>query len=77
MLVALSSDVMANGANPNANPKCGKTINIYYGGSVHSATVYDTCPTCSGGSIDLTEALFKAVAPNGDGRVHDVSWSFA
>lgn len=76
-LVAIAADVMQNGANPNDNPNCGKTINIYYNGNTHTATVYDTCPTCSGGSLDLTQELFQKVAPDGDGRVHGVSWSFA
>jgi len=76
-LVALAADVMDNGANPNDNPKCNMTINIYYNGETHSAIVCDTCPTCSGGSIDVTQELFMKVAPNGNGRVHGVSWSFA
>jgi len=76
-LVALAADVMANGANPNDNPKCGKTINIYYQGKTHTGTVVDTCPECQGGSIDVTQVLFEAVAPHGDGRVHGVQWSFA
>lgn len=76
-LVAIASDVMQNGPNPNDNPKCGQTINIYYNGNTHTGTVYDTCPTCDGGSIDLTQELFNQVAPDGDGRVHGVSWSFA
>lgn len=76
-LVALAPADMANGANPNANPHCGKTINIYYNGAVTTATVHDTCPGCATGSIDVTDTLFAKVAPNGDGRVHGVSWSFA
>jgi hypothetical protein len=76
-LVAIAADVMQNGANPNDNPNCGKTINIYYNGMTHTGTVFDTCPTCDGGSLDLTQELFLKVAPDGDGRVHGVSWSFA
>jgi len=76
-LVAVAADTMQNGANPNSNPLCGKKINIYYNGNVHQGTIYDTCPTCYGGSLDLTQTLFQQVAPNGDGRVHGVSWSFA
>lgn len=75
-LVAIAPGIMANGANPNANPKCGQKIEISYQGNTHVATVFDTCPGCSGGSIDLTEGLFKKVAPNGDGRVSGVSWRF-
>jgi hypothetical protein len=77
LVVALSHLDMNNGANPNNNPLCGKMINIYYNGNVHSARVFDTCPVCAAGSLDLTQALFDAVAPGGDGRVHGVSWSFA
>jgi hypothetical protein len=77
LVVALSHLDMNNGANPNNNPLCGTMINIYYNGGVHSARVFDTCPVCAAGSLDLTEALFNAVAPGGDGRVHGVSWSFA
>jgi hypothetical protein len=76
-LVALAKSDMANGANPNANPKCGKQINIYYNGAVHTATIHDTCPECTAGSLDLTKSLFDAVAPGGDGRVHGVTWSYA
>lgn len=76
-VVALSHLDMNNGANPNNNPLCGTMININYNGATHSARVFDTCPTCSEGSLDLTNALFLAVAPEGDGRVTGVSWSFA
>jgi expansin (peptidoglycan-binding protein) len=77
MLVAPSYLDMANGANPNANPKCGQKINIYYNGQVTQATIFDTCPSCAEGSLDLSPSLFQAVAPNGDGRVHGVTWSYA
>jgi hypothetical protein len=68
---------MNNAGNPNANPNCGRMINIYYNGAVHQGKVHDTCPECLSGSIDVTDTLFKIVAPNGDGRVHGVSWSWA
>lgn len=76
-IVALPADVMQNGDNPNDNPNCGKTIYISYQGNIHGAIVYDTCPTCLGGSIDSTKQLFLKVAPDGDGRVSGVSWWFA
>jgi hypothetical protein len=76
-LVAINHIDMANGANPNSNPHCGKQINIYYNGNMHTATVFDTCPVCAEGSIDVTNELFLKVAPSGDGRVHGVSWSWA
>lgn len=76
-LVAINAPDMANGINPNLNPHCGKTINIYYNGATHTATVFDTCPACAAGAIDVTNELFLKVAPDGNGRVHGVSWSWA
>jgi hypothetical protein len=76
-VVALSVSMMANGANSNGNPKCGKTVLLTYNGVTTPAKVYDTCEGCADQDLDLSPALFKIVAPNGDGRVHGVSWSFA
>ncbi|KAE9964261.1 hypothetical protein BLS_008504 [Venturia inaequalis] len=77
-LVAMNKPDMANGVNPNNNPNCNKYINIYYNGAgPFLGKVVDTCPECVSGAIDVTDSLFKAVAPSGDGRVHGVSWSWA
>lgn len=77
-LVAMNKPDMANGANPNLNPHCNQYINIYYNGvGPIKGKVVDTCPECVSGAIDVTDSLFTAVAPNGDGRVHGVSWSWA
>ena len=76
-VVALSKLDMKNGVNPNANPLCGTMINIYSDTGVHQARVFDTCPVCASGALDVPEKLFKAIAPNGDGRVSGISWSFA
>lgn len=70
MIVAISANLITG----NKPAYCGKTITISYGGQTHQATIQDTCPSCATGALDMTPALFKAVAPNGDGRVHDVSW---
>lgn len=77
-IVALPHGIMTpqNGANPNNNPLCGSMITITYNGASHQAEVVDTCGGCEGGSIDLSPTLFEKVAPNGDGRVSGVSWSF-
>ena len=76
MLVALSSADMKNGANPNNNPLCHQTVMITYGGQTHQATVYDTCPTCAEGSIDMTQTLFNMYAPTSEGRLHGATWTF-
>jgi hypothetical protein len=73
-VVALAIPVMANGANPNNNPLCGKTITITYQGATHQGVVYDTCAGCAAGNIDLSAGFFKTVFPAGDGRVSGVSW---
>lgn len=75
-IVALSTAMMGGGANPNANPKCGSKIGIFNpnSGLYIEATVVDTCQACADHDIDVDEATFKAVAPNGDGRVHGVDW---
>lgn len=73
-VVALSHVDMNNGPNPNENPLCGREISIHYNGNAYQAQIWDTCPSCDSGSLDLPQPLFDAIAPDGDGRVHDVSW---
>lgn len=77
-IVALSVPMMKNGANPNANPLCGKTITIFNPTTYTTtqATVVDTCKACAYGDIDMSPTLFTTVAPAGDGRVHGIKWSF-
>lgn len=75
-VVALSTQMMSGGANPNANAKCGSKIGIFNpnSGLYVEATVVDTCEACAEYDIDVDQATFSAVAPNGDGRVHGVDW---
>ncbi|KAL8781513.1 MAG: hypothetical protein Q9213_005962 [Squamulea squamosa] len=75
-VVALSVDTMKNPANPNANFKCGSWIGIWnpYTKEKYSAKIVDTCQACKKGDIDVSPALFKKIAPNGNGRVHGINW---
>ena len=75
---ALSVAMMANGPNPNTNPKCQTTITLFnpITGSSTQATVVDTCQACAYEDVDLSPSLFETVAPTGDGRVHNINWSF-
>jgi len=75
-IVALSIPMMANGANPNANPKCFSRIKIRNpeSGQVVEAMVVDTCVGCKGEDLDASPGLFGRVAPGGDGRVEGVEW---
>ncbi|KAK4549891.1 hypothetical protein LTR36_005192 [Oleoguttula mirabilis] len=75
-IVALPHVMMNNPANPNNNPLCGTYITISYAGSTHQAKIVDTCMGCDNAAIDLSPTLFTAVAPDGNGRVHDVEWWF-
>ncbi|KAL8627694.1 hypothetical protein Q9189_006591 [Teloschistes chrysophthalmus] len=76
LVVALSIPMMGNGANPNNNPKCGSWIGIWnpVTKTKHEAQVVDTCFACQYTDIDVSPALFKLVAPDGDGRVHGIDW---
>lgn len=75
MQIALPVGLM--GDQSNGNPYCGRSVSIKTpnGGTV-SATVGDKCMGCQGDSIDMTNALFAAALPNGDGRVSNVEWWF-
>jgi len=76
-IVALSTQMMGNGGNPNANDKCGSKIGIYNPktGSYVVATVVDTCQACGEFDIDVDSATFKAAGVSLDeGRVHGVDW---
>ncbi|KAJ6785884.1 hypothetical protein PWT90_11183 [Aphanocladium album] len=73
-IVALSSLLM--GAQSNGNPKCGQTITIHGNGKSVQATVRDKCPSCTEGSIDVSEKVFKELWGDlGVGR-QSVTWSF-
>ena len=58
------------------NPMCGRLmqVNTPDGHSV-TVTVADTCPSCAVGSVDLTPAAFKKLAPLSVGRIHGVKWT--
>lgn len=54
---------------------CGKCISISYGAKVVKALVTDTCAGCSSEWIDLSDSLFRELAPLENG-VLKVGWSF-
>jgi len=75
-IVALAVPMMANGANPNDNPKCGQKITIEFHGKRHEATVTDTCYACAREDVDVSPTLFTAFAAESIGRVPGVKWWF-
>ncbi|KAG0250605.1 hypothetical protein BGZ95_007146 [Linnemannia exigua] len=70
--------VAMNEAQMGGTSQCGKSVKISYGGKTATAKVVDTCPSqyCTSGSLDLSQAVFKKLAPL-DVGVIDIKWSFA
>jgi len=60
------------------SPYCGRSVTVLNPttGITVQATVMDKCMGCEGSSIDLTAALFNAVAPKCDGRCGGFQWWF-
>ncbi|KAI0665519.1 RlpA-like double-psi beta-barrel-protein domain-containing protein-containing protein [Trametes maxima] len=66
------------GANPNANPICGKALTATGpDGKTVTVTVTDRCAGCAPGSIDLTPTAFQQLASLDVGRLHGVTWTLA
>ncbi|KAI1803983.1 RlpA-like double-psi beta-barrel-protein domain-containing protein-containing protein [Daldinia bambusicola] len=55
---------------------CGKQIQIHYNNQTTTAKVADKCPECSPGSIDVSPAVFKILAPMTAGRIQ-IEWDYA
>lgn len=63
--------------NPNLNPLCGKQVSITgVNGQAYTATIVDRCTGCKVEDLDLSQGFFNTVTNNGDGRVHNMNWSF-
>lgn len=76
MIVAVNHIQMANGANSNHNPNCGRTIKVKGPKGSVTVKVVDTCPGCGSGALDLSPAAFEKIADLSAGRV-PISWSYA
>ncbi|TVY12560.1 Allergen Asp f 7 [Lachnellula arida] len=81
-VVALSHYMMGlqsnSGIGDDANPYCGKTVTVVYGGSSVQAKVVDKCMGCEYGDIDLSHATFGALTPEWEtlGR-QPATWYFS
>ncbi|BGP13810.1 hypothetical protein JCM10213_006357 [Rhodosporidiobolus nylandii] len=69
--------VAVNAAQMNSG-WCGRTVQITNNanGKTVTATVQDTCPGCSYGSLDLSVGAFNAIGEESSG-VLPISWTFA
>nr|POE52114.1 allergen asp f 7 [Quercus suber] len=79
-IVAISEvifDEFTPNGNPNNNPLCGQKVSITgSSGSKYEATIVDRCTGCAAADLDLSQGFFDIVEPSGDGRVHNVDWTF-
>ncbi|KAI0051527.1 hypothetical protein FA95DRAFT_1534248 [Auriscalpium vulgare] len=62
------------GANPNANPICGKTITANSGGKSVTVTVVDECVACALTDLDFSPSAFDALADPSVGRI-PITWT--
>ncbi|KAF9575112.1 hypothetical protein EC968_004338 [Mortierella alpina] len=69
--------VAMNEAQMHGTAQCGKSVKITYNGKTVNAKVVDTCPKqyCSSGSLDLSQAAFKQLAPLDKGVI-EIKWQF-
>lgn len=75
LIGAMNYIQMDNGANPNANPNCGRYVLIKGPNGTVKVKITDTCPTCAYGSIDLSPAAFEKIANLDTGRV-TIHWTW-
>ena len=66
------------GPQSNSNPYCGRAIALLdpSTGIMQQGIVGDKCTGCVDRAVDLTDVLFQALVPTGDGRVHGIEWWF-
>ena len=76
IMAAMNVAQMTNGANPNANPNCGKKVSVTGPKGSVTVTILDTCPGCSHGDLDLSPAAFDKIADQAQGRV-PITWNWA
>ncbi|CAD6888530.1 unnamed protein product [Tilletia controversa] len=63
-------------AQYHAGGYCGKQARVCHSGGCVKVKLVDECPGCNYGSLDLSPAAFRALAPMRVGVI-DITWSFA
>lgn len=58
-----------------SSAQCGKTVQVTYGGKSVIAKVADSCPACGANDLDLSPAVFQALAPLAVG-VEPITWKY-
>ncbi|KAG0049457.1 hypothetical protein BGZ83_005753 [Gryganskiella cystojenkinii] len=69
--------VAMNAAQMGGTSQCGREVRITANGKTVQGRVVDTCPSqfCSSGALDLSQAVFKKLAPLAQGVVQ-LKWEF-
>jgi expansin (peptidoglycan-binding protein) len=75
IMAAMNVAQMQNGANPNANPNCGRKVTLQGPKGSVTVTILDTCPGCASGDLDLSPAAFDKIADQAQGRV-PITWNW-
>ncbi|GAN09435.1 riboflavin aldehydeforming enzyme [Mucor ambiguus] len=70
MVAALSSSLMGG---PNSD-LCGKSITVKSASGSVTLRVVDSCPGCSEGDVDMSEAAFQKLGSLDKGRI-PITWS--
>jgi hypothetical protein len=63
-----------DGANPNQNPLCGKTVTASYQGKSVQVTLTDRCTGCKITDLDFSPSAFNEIADPAVGRISDMTW---
>ncbi|KAL9015321.1 MAG: hypothetical protein Q9173_000062 [Seirophora scorigena] len=64
------------GSQSNGNPFCGRQAEVSLDGKTVIGKLVDKCGGCKGQDIDLSHAMFQALANEDSGRISNVKWHF-
>ncbi|KAL8649363.1 MAG: hypothetical protein Q9210_004445 [Variospora velana] len=64
------------GFQSNHNPFCGRHAEVSLDGKTVVGKLVDKCGGCEGQDIDLSHAMFQALADEDKGRISNVKWHF-
>ncbi|KAI4289362.1 MAG: hypothetical protein L6R35_001363 [Caloplaca aegaea] len=64
------------GIQSNGNPFCGRHAEVSLDGKTVVGKLVDKCGGCEGQDIDLSHAMFQALADEDKGRISNVKWHF-
>ncbi|KAI1792224.1 barwin-like endoglucanase [Ganoderma leucocontextum] len=63
------------GSDPHLNPLCFRKLKVTYKEKSVIVKVVETCDNCKVGSVELSPAAFKRLAPLKTGRLDNITWT--